>query len=157
MKVMLIDVKKAHYNGVVPEDEVAYIELPGEAGQRGQCGRLNRWLYGMRHAAGAWDKEYSLKFVKMNFVKGVAHPTVFYRGDDQARCVVHGEDFTSEGEFEVLKIVAEQMREHYDLKVRAILGDEYGDDEEVTMLNRRIKLAHEGSSTRRTRGMWMIS
>ena len=33
IKLMLIDVKKAHLNGVVGEDEYAYIELPGEAGR----------------------------------------------------------------------------------------------------------------------------
>ena len=38
--LMLIDVKKAHVNGVVGEDEYAYIELPGEAGKSGTCGRL---------------------------------------------------------------------------------------------------------------------
>ena len=50
IKIMLIDVKKAHLNGVVKEGENAYIELPGEAGRRGMCGRLKRWLYGMRPA-----------------------------------------------------------------------------------------------------------
>ena len=33
IQVMVIDVKKAHLNGVVGEDEYAYIELPGEAGR----------------------------------------------------------------------------------------------------------------------------
>ena len=36
IKVMLIDVKKARLDGVVGEDEYAYIELPGEAGRGGQ-------------------------------------------------------------------------------------------------------------------------
>jgi len=35
IKVMLIDVKKAHLNGMVGEDEYACIELPGEAGKGG--------------------------------------------------------------------------------------------------------------------------
>ena len=37
IKLMLIDVKKAHLNGVVGEDEYAYIELPGEAGRGGNA------------------------------------------------------------------------------------------------------------------------
>ena len=36
IKVMLIDVKKAHLNGVVGEEEHAHIELPVEAGKGGQ-------------------------------------------------------------------------------------------------------------------------
>ena len=50
IKIMLIDVKKAHLNGLVSEDEYAYIELPGEVGRSGKRGRLRRWLYGMRPA-----------------------------------------------------------------------------------------------------------
>ena len=30
------------------------------------------------------------------------------------------------------------MEESYELKVRAMLGDEFGDDKEITILNRRI-------------------
>ena len=41
IQLMLIDVKKARLNGVVGEDEHAYIELPGEVGKSGKCGRLN--------------------------------------------------------------------------------------------------------------------
>ena len=44
IKVMLIDVKKAHLNGFVGEDECAYIELPSGVARKGQCGRLRRWL-----------------------------------------------------------------------------------------------------------------
>ena len=53
MKLMFIDVKKAHLNGVCERDDV-YVELPSEAGAPGKCGRLLRWLYGMREAAQAW-------------------------------------------------------------------------------------------------------
>ena len=35
---MFIHVKKAHLNGVVPEGEYVYIELPGEAKKEGKCG-----------------------------------------------------------------------------------------------------------------------
>ena len=51
---MLIDVKKAHLNGVVGEDEWACIELPDGDKLQGMCGRLRRWLHGMRPAGWAW-------------------------------------------------------------------------------------------------------
>ena len=139
IKVMLIDVKKAHLYGMVKEGEEAYIQLPGEAGQEGRCGRLRRWLYGMRPAAGAWEDEYSEKLEAMGFKKGKAVPTAFYNEEKRVRCVVHGDDFTFVGERGPLEEVAKGMRKHYELKVRAVLGDEARDDKEVTILNRKLK------------------
>jgi len=49
-KLLFIDVKKAHLNGVVPDDVYAYVVLPD-----GRVWRLKRWLYGMRPAANAWE------------------------------------------------------------------------------------------------------
>ena len=40
VKVMFIDIKRAHLNGKVAEDENAYVQLPHEAG--GGVGRLKR-------------------------------------------------------------------------------------------------------------------
>ena len=62
---MLIDVRKAHLNGVCDED--VFIELPVEADAPGKCGKLKRWLYGMRPAAKAWEKEYSEKLESIGF------------------------------------------------------------------------------------------
>ena len=42
IKLMFVDVKKAHLYGVVPDGEYVYIELPGEAGKEGKCGRLKK-------------------------------------------------------------------------------------------------------------------
>ena len=55
--LIFVDVKKAHLNGKLEEDEWAYVELPEEAG--GGVGRLRRWLYGMRPAASAWERDYT--------------------------------------------------------------------------------------------------
>jgi hypothetical protein len=54
---MFVDVRKAHLNGKLQDDEFAYIQLPVEAG--GGVVRLRRWLYGMRPAAKAWEGAYS--------------------------------------------------------------------------------------------------
>ena len=50
-KLMFTDVQKAHLNGRVGPDEVAFLPLPGSP--QGTCSRLKRWLYGMRQAASA--------------------------------------------------------------------------------------------------------
>ena len=52
-KLMFVDVKKAHLNGVVGEDEHAYVALPTGCCGQGMCGRLRRWLFGMRPAGRA--------------------------------------------------------------------------------------------------------
>ena len=49
-KIMLIDVKKAHLNGVVGADVWACIELPEEDYEEGKCGRLSQ--LSVRHAPG---------------------------------------------------------------------------------------------------------
>ena len=141
IKVMLIDVKKAHHQGCLKEDERAYTGLPDKPGV---CGRLRRWLYGMRPAAGAWEEDYSNLLESLGFAKGVAHPTTFYRSADKVRCVVHGDDFTFTGEKAALKQVERDMRARYDLKLRGVLGDEADDDKEITILNRIIRWKAEG-------------
>ena len=51
MKMLFIDVRKAYLNAMCEKDDV-YVALPEEAGAPpGTCGRLLRWLYGMRGAA----------------------------------------------------------------------------------------------------------
>ena len=144
IKLMFVDVKKAHLYGVVPEGEYVYIELPGEAGREGKCGRLKKWLYGMRNAASAWEKHYSDTLEDLGFAKSKVAPTVFYNAELRVRCVVHGDDFTFSGRLKVLKQIAERLREVYELKVRGIMGDEEDDDKEVTILNRTLRWTPEG-------------
>ena len=38
------------------------------------------------------------------------------------------------------------MSQRYDLKVRAVVGDDDGDDKEVTILNRMLKLGFQHSA-----------
>ena len=54
-KLLFLDVKKAHLNGKLGEDEWAFVVLPSEAGSG--VARLRRWLYGMRPAAKAWEED----------------------------------------------------------------------------------------------------
>jgi hypothetical protein len=110
-KIMLIDVKKAHLNGIVGEEVWACIELPEEDYEEGMCGRLRRWLYGMRPAAKAWEDDYAEKLQGIGFVRGRAAPTAFYHPDWAVRVVVHGDDFTVTGKQQYLKEVEVLMRE----------------------------------------------
>ena len=138
-KLMFVDVKKAHLNGKVPEDEFAYVRLPD-----GRVWRLKRWLYGMRPAAQAWEEDYAAKMIDVGFQRGKSNSTVFYRESTGCRCVVHGDDFTFLCYEDHAKELEETMREWYDLKVRAVIGDDDGDDKEVAILNRTLRHTGDG-------------
>ena len=71
-KIMLIDVKKAHLNGEVPEDEKVFVLLPSEAG-RGVA-RLKRWLCGMRPAAKAWEEHYATQLTNEGGFRRASQP-----------------------------------------------------------------------------------
>ena len=137
-KLLFIDVKKAHLNGKVPDDVFAYVRLPG-----GKVWRLKRWLYGMRPAAQAWEEDYAQNLGSIGFARGRSAPTVFYREKTGCRGVVHGDDFTFMCYGDLAEQFVKDMSEWYDLKIRAIVGDDDGDDKEVTILNRTLR--HTGS------------
>jgi len=137
-KLMFIDVKKAHLNGVVGEDECAYVSVPTGVCPPGKCWRLKRWLYGMRPAASAWESDYSEKLGEFGMKKGRAVPTAFFDESRNMRCVVHGDDFTFLGWEEDLEDVEKYLEKFYELKVRGVLGGEPGDMESIVILNRRL-------------------
>ena len=136
---MFIDVKKAHLNGKVPDDEFAFVKLPD-----GKIWRLKRWLYGMRSAAQAWEEEYASKMIDIGFARGVSNSTVFHRQSTGCRCVVHGDDFTFLCYGDHGEELVNKMGQWYDLTVRAVVGDDDGDDKEVTILNRTLKHTGDG-------------
>ena len=138
-KIMLIDVKKAHLYGELEDHESAFVLPPDGECEQGKCWRLRRWLYGMRPAASVWEKHCSKTLVDMGFAKGVTAATVFYDKARDVRCVVHGDDFTFLGWEEDLHDVRDGMKAKYELKVRGVLGGAWGDQREVTILNRRLR------------------
>ena len=137
VKVMFIDVKKAHLNGRVKESEFAYVQLPDEAG--GGVARLRRWLYGMRPAASAWEDDYVEHLTSAGFRRGKSAPTVLLHEGRGIRLVVWGDDFTFLGRDADLKWAANVMTKRYELKIRAVLGPDRGDDKWVRILNRKVR------------------
>jgi hypothetical protein len=69
---------------------------------------------------------------------------VFYHDERELSLVVHGDDFTFCGEAEDLKWIEGLMRMWFEIKVRAILGKNPGDDKEVVILNRTVRWTQEG-------------
>jgi hypothetical protein len=142
VKLMFIDVKKAHLNGKLKDDEFAYVQLPPEAG--GGVARLRRWLYGMRPAAQAWERAYTEKLTGEGFVRGSASSVVFVNPETEVRCVVWGDDFTFLGREGDLKHMEKVMSEWYEVKVRGIVGPDPHDLSEIRILNRTLRWKQEG-------------
>ena len=74
-KPMFLEMKKAHLNGKLKEDEWAYVVLPPEAGSG--VARLKKWLDGIRPAAKAWEEDYAENLRAFGYLRGQAAPTVF--------------------------------------------------------------------------------
>ena len=58
--------------------------------------------------------------------------------------MVHGDDFTFLSYDDTGRKIVEDMRAWYDLKLRAVIGDDEEDDKEVTILNRTLKHVGHG-------------
>jgi hypothetical protein len=139
VRILFLDVRKAHMNPRLKESEKVYVDLPEGFEQEGKCARLKRWLYGMRPAAQAWEEDYTAKMESIGCKKGQAAVTCFYNAETQIRCVVHGDDFTVLGFDDELDKIEEHFRGWYDVKVRGRVGADEGDLHEMTILNRKIR------------------
>ena len=124
-------------------DVWACIELPEEDYEEGKCGRLRRWLYGMRPAAKAWEDDYAEKLESIGFLRWKAAPTVFRHPGWKVRVVVHGDDFTVTGKQQHLDMVKTAMREWYIITVKGVMGPDAGDCKDMCILNRRLKVEGE--------------
>ena len=45
----------------------------------GMCGKSNFWLDGFIPAAVAWEEDYSMKFLSVEFTRGIARGVVAYQ------------------------------------------------------------------------------
>ena len=142
VKLMFIDVKKAHLNAVCEED--VWVELPPEFWEYGKYARLRRWLYGMRKAAAGWEDNYAGRLESVGFRRGIGAPTVFYNPKTGVRVVVHGDDFTFAGVRGELEKMRRRMAEWYEVKERGIMGSDEGELKEVVILGRTVRWTREG-------------
>jgi len=142
MKLMYIDVKKAHLNAKCDEEE--WVELPREFWEWGRYAKLKRWLYGMRKAASGWEDDYANKLIGEGFIRGVGASTVFYNPVTEVRVVVHGDDFTFAGTKKELMRMHKKMEEWYDVKLRGVMGSAGDEVKEITILGRTVRWTTEG-------------
>ena len=136
-KVMFLDISKAHLYAPIQDEE--YVEYPPEKRKEGKCAKLIFTLYGMRTAAGNWEKEYSTTLTEAGFSAGKATVVAFYHKQRDVRIVVHGDDFVVEGTHANLNWVETILAAKYITKVRGILGPQPGDQKSIDILGRVIE------------------
>ena len=86
------------------------------------CGKLVYWLYGFRKAASEWEKFYAERLKWAGFKRGEGCPVVFHHSGRDVSGAVHGDDFVFTGLEADLRWMAQHMKKHFEIKVRAILG-----------------------------------
>ena len=146
---MFIDVRKAHLNGAVDDQEWVFVELPPEFHAYGRFARIRRWLYGMRKAAISWEKNYAEKLAAVGFEESRVAPTTFYNPATKLRLLVRGDDFTFSGTQVELEKMRGLFKKWYECS-RRIMGSGTVDVKEVVVLGRTLKFTERASSIPRT-------
>jgi hypothetical protein len=137
-KMVFIDIKKAHLFSKVTRE--IFIELPWEDKEEGKIGVLDYCLYGTRDAAANFEATYTQVLTTDDvFRQGLASPSLFCSESLDMELLVHGDDFAAVGDDDAIEALVKMLRGVFELKVRAILGPEPGDDREVRVLNRIIR------------------
>ena len=109
------------------------------------CGKLEKSMYGTRGAAQNWAIKYeTVLVVEMGFVQGKGSPCNFYHPERDIRTVVHGDDFTSLATGDQCDWLAKELKKHFDLKVRGVLGSGPKDDKSSRILNRIVSWDEHG-------------
>ena len=143
LKLCFVDVRKAYFNGRPTRN--LYVRLPKEMGlPRSMLGKLQRCLYGTRDAGHIWEAVYGDALIKMGFIQGVASPCCFFHPIWKVSLVVHGDDFTALGTDASLVKFEQGMQAAFEVKLKGKLGPEKGDEKEMRILNRILRITDKG-------------
>ena len=81
---------------------------------------------------------------ELGFRPGKVNPCMFMNDERSVRLVVHGDDFTMAGYPEGLDWFRGEIKSRMDLKFRARLGGDLGDDKAVRILNIVVEWSRRG-------------
>ena len=142
LQMSFVDIRKAYFNGI-PRRKV-YMDLPKEMGLgKDYVARQVRCVYGTRDAGSIWEDCYRDALEGMGFTSGISSPCVFWHRERNISVVVHGDDFNALGVAEQLNWYEEQLKLHFEIKIRGRMG-EGGDCNEIKILNRILRLTPSG-------------
>ena len=80
----------------------------------------------------------------MGFVRGFSRGVVFYHLERDIALAVHGDDFAFCGGGPDLLWITEKMKSWFEIKVRALLWPEEGDNKHVVILGRHVRWTADG-------------
>ena len=86
-----------------------YVKLPSDDASEGMCGRLNYSMYGTRTAAYNWQAHFSGIFKRAGIIRGRASPCAFYHPKLKVFANVHGDDFVSTGDTNMIVLLKENI------------------------------------------------
>jgi len=95
-----IDIKTAILYGMLPENEVQYMEQPAgfqEIGKETWVWKLQHGLYGMKQSGRIWNKTLNEQMLLWGFTRLACEPCIYYRKSDTGTIIaaVHVDDFLS--------------------------------------------------------------
>ena len=95
-----IDIKTAFLYGLLPDDEVQYMEQPKgfeESGKETWVWKLERGLYGMKQSGRIWNRTMNEAMLSWGFTRLSCESCIYYRKEESGTLVaaVHVDDFLS--------------------------------------------------------------
>ena len=145
--IVVLDVKRAHFHSKARRDDL-YTELCPEDAEPGMCALLLQSMYGTQDASACFYDFYSGVFIdKCGLTRGKGCPCLFFQQKTKVKAYAHGDDFVLGGKRKAAMALAEEIGKYMELKVKAVLGFQEGDDKEVLILNRilRVKIEEDGT------------
>ena len=101
-------------------------------------------MYGTRDAGAIWEQCYADALIAMGFEQGKASPCCFKHVGWNVQVVVHGDDFTALGNSRGLDKYEQAMSKAFEVKLKGRLGYEKGDESEMRVLNRILRVTSQG-------------
>ena len=139
-QISLVDISRAYFNAKIKRQ--VFVKLPPEAGYGpDMVAVLDKCLYGTRDAAQGWEATYSEVMVKLGFKRGRSSPCVFHHRERNIRCVVHGDDFFSEGLPRDLDWFEKVLLDQFEGKAKGRLAQP---GQELRVLNRVVRRTQDG-------------
>ena len=95
-----IDIKTAFLYGLLPDDEIQYMEQPNgfeEPGKEEYVWRIERGLYGMKQSGRIWNQTMNEQMLTWGFTRLSCESCIYYRNSDNGTIIsaVHVDDFLS--------------------------------------------------------------
>ena len=141
------DISRAHFYGDVQRP--LFVQLPQQPGEsRPEVKRLLKTMYGTQDASHVWQGHYTQTLKDAGFEPGLASNALFFHPQRGIRCLVHGDDFLAVANDEGLKYLDSVLQKAYALKRLGTLGDGPGEDQELSFLNRIVRLTKDDEGRR---------